>query len=94
MNTQLTAKLRVCASCEWVFEGHIPCPQCGFASYGAKHVYGNKAYKYKYTQEPFITQKLQTYKMTLMNQYGIYESIQLSKKLKPTIQLSFLPKFL
>lgn len=52
------AKLRVCASCEWVFTGDVECPECGFGSYGAHYVYGDKAYRYKRTQEPWLLKKL------------------------------------
>jgi predicted nucleic acid-binding Zn-ribbon protein len=58
------AKLRVCASCEWIFkEKRHPdtggCPKCGFAHYGARFVYGDKAYKYAKTQKPWMEKKLQ-----------------------------------
>ena len=62
-------KLRTCASCEWVF--HLPesldpsCPKCGFGSYGARYVYGSKAYNYINTQVPWKRKKLATYTETL-----------------------------
>ena len=61
---QKDAKLRVCASCEWIFvriredEG---CPKCGFAHYGARFVYGNRAYRYLRTQKPWFTRKMNEY---------------------------------
>lgn len=54
----MKAKLRVCASCEWIFRGDTDCPECGFASYGARWVYGDKAYRYELTQEPWKDRKL------------------------------------
>jgi hypothetical protein len=56
------AQLRVCASCEWIFKGFDrECPQCGFAHYGAHRVYGNKAYRYAESQEPWVERKLSEY---------------------------------
>lgn len=57
------AKLRVCASCEWVFTAvkSYNCPECGFVSYGAHYVYGKTAYTYKYTQKPWREKKLFQY---------------------------------
>lgn len=61
-SAQQRAKLRICASCEWVF--HIStakdggCPKCGFAHYGARWVHGNKAYQYRYSQRPWVYQKM------------------------------------
>lgn len=52
------AKLRVCASCEWIFLEGPECPKCKFGSYGAKQVYGNKAYYYFKTQNPWKNKKL------------------------------------
>jgi predicted nucleic acid-binding Zn-ribbon protein len=70
---QLKAKLRVCASCEWVFlrtantdtEG---CPKCGFAHYGARFVYENKAYRYAKTQEPWIKRKMDKFYYELLKE--------------------------
>jgi hypothetical protein len=64
MSKQLTAKLRVCASCEWIWrwgQTETDCPYCHFASYGAHYVYGKKAYKYEKTQEPWKNNQLQQY---------------------------------
>jgi len=51
------AKLRVCASCEWIFRDSPVCPKCGFSHYGARSVYGNKCYKYEKTQQPWLDRK-------------------------------------
>lgn len=62
------AALRVCASCEWVFKAtpeNPECPKCGFGSYGARWVYGGKAYRYQKTQEPWKNKKLFRYEMKL-----------------------------
>ena len=66
-----TAKLRVCASCEWVFkliENDHGCPKCEFASYGARWVYGNKAYQYEKTQERWLEMKMFAYKSSLLRE--------------------------
>lgn len=55
------AVLRVCASCEWVFRSpsaNDGCPECGFGHYGARYVYGDKAYQYERTQEPWIQKQI------------------------------------
>lgn len=56
--TQLTAPLRVCASCEWVFKGGTECPKCRWVSYGARFVFGPKCYRYAVSQEPWKQRKL------------------------------------
>ena len=69
--TESFAKLRVCASCEWIFKikGKMGlCPKCGFATYGAKFVYGNKCYKYAKTQQPWIDGKVMEYTLKLMKE--------------------------
>lgn len=50
----MTAKLRVCASCEWIFNTGIGCPKCLFGSYGAYSVYGNNAYRYAKNTEAVV----------------------------------------
>jgi len=70
---QLNAKLRVCASCEWIFkEKRDPetggCPRCGFAHYGARHVYGDKAYTYAKTQRPWFNRKIADYSADLLQE--------------------------
>ena len=64
----MTAKLRACASCEWIYKvenGDIGCPKCGFPSYSAHYVYGKKAYKYAKTQKPWKDRKMDKYEMKL-----------------------------
>lgn len=88
------AKLRVCASCEWIFEydpqgglyGDGDCPKCGFAHYGARYVYGDTAYKYKYTQRPWLDKKVKTYTSKLYDE--IVKTNPIKKKTK-TIELGF-----
>ena len=60
MNQQ-NARLRVCASCEWIFKDFESCPKCEFAHYGARFVYGNKCYKYAKTQQPWLKKKIAKY---------------------------------
>lgn len=60
--------LRTCASCEWVFKaknGNPTCPKCQFGSYGARYVYGDKAYIYAKTQKPWKDKKMFEYEMKL-----------------------------
>jgi hypothetical protein len=57
--TQQSADLRCCASCEFIYshkEFYKPkgCPVCGFATYGAYYVHGKRAYSYKKSQKPFL----------------------------------------
>ena len=62
------AVLRVCASCEWIYkmgEENSECPKCGFGSYSARSVYGNKAYRYHRTQEPWKEKKMGDYRWKL-----------------------------
>lgn len=59
------AKLRVCASCEWIFTGGLECPKCQFCSYGARFVYGRKAYTYQVTQEPWKSKKMFSFELSL-----------------------------
>lgn len=65
MTTQKSARLRICASCEWIYKGYHDCPRCGFASYGARYVYGNQAYEYAKTQKPWIDRKVEAYARSL-----------------------------
>lgn len=76
---QKSAALRICASCEWVFErprepdgapGRIGCPQCGFASYGARWVLGHSCYRVKRTQERWLKRNLDAYESELRQQIG------------------------
>ena len=67
-SAQQRAKLRVCASCEWIFERGDTCP-CGFgASYGARFVYGDACYRYKHTQKPWLDRKMESYQIKLMQE--------------------------
>jgi predicted RNA-binding Zn-ribbon protein involved in translation (DUF1610 family) len=63
------AKLRVCASCKWIFKQEGPeviaCPKCGFGHYSAHNVYGKQAYRYAVTQKPWRDGKLALYDHTL-----------------------------
>lgn len=58
------ARLCTCASCEWIFtldEQHPTlggCPKCGFGYYGARYVYGAKAYQYARTQKPWFDKQM------------------------------------
>jgi len=59
---QQKATLRVCMSCEWIYKGATKgCPKCGLPSYGARFVYGDKAYKYKKKQKPWFDKKMADY---------------------------------
>ncbi len=73
---QKDAKLRVCASCEWIFtdKRHAKtggCPKCGFAHYGARYVYGDKAYRYAITQKPWFDKKMSDYSYKLSQEIGV-----------------------
>jgi hypothetical protein len=52
-------------SCEWIYEGEFSCPKCGWASYGARFVYGDRAYKFKITQEPWKRRKIVEFEQKL-----------------------------
>lgn len=70
---QRNAKLRVCASCEWIFETseeteNSGCPKCHFGHYGARFVYGNPAYRYAITQKPWFDKKMADYAFELQKQ--------------------------
>lgn len=55
------AKLRCCASCEWIFIAGTPdtgCPKCGFGHYSARYVHGQRAYRYARTQKPWFDRKM------------------------------------
>lgn len=87
MADQRSAKLRCCcnASCEWIFkseDGSPECPRCGFGSYGARYVHGEKAYKFARTQEPFFMHKLGVFLDEFSKEYGI-ERKHLYKNLWP-----------
>lgn len=65
------AKVRVCASCEWIFRGCLDCPKCGFGSYGARFVYGPKAYEYEKTQNPWLDKKITAYALKISKEVEI-----------------------
>lgn len=66
LSPQQRATLRVCASCEWVYKGNAECcPQCGFVSYGARYVHGDKAYNYAKTQKPWKNKMMRSYEYKL-----------------------------
>jgi len=67
-SAQQRANLRCCASCEWIYEGLRECPKCGFASYGARYVHGDRAYRYKKTQEPWMNKKIDRYAVKLLGE--------------------------
>lgn len=86
MSGQKQADLRVCASCEWVFARSetdvtiLGCPKCGFSSYGARYVYGDKAYRYKRTQEPWLTRQVAGYKMMLIKENNLVDRWPVSRR--------------
>lgn len=47
------SKLKICATCKWIFKEENKCPKCnnsvGF--YSAFYAIGYKTYNYKYTQD-------------------------------------------
>ena len=56
------AKLFTCARCEWLFKTpYNGCPKYHSGYYSAHYVYGNKAYTYYKTQEPWKTKLLAYY---------------------------------
>lgn len=69
---QPQAILRVCARCEWIYRRpknrFMGCPRCGFASYGARSVFGNKAYVYEKTQKPWYEKKMIQYMWKLQEE--------------------------
>jgi hypothetical protein len=83
-SAQQRANLRTCASCEWIHTGFGGCPKCGFGTYGARYVYGNAAYRYKRTQEPWLKKKMQSYGLKLLAE--IDENLDLRKP--PKLNLS------
>lgn len=57
-------------TCEWIFRLPAPdgCPKCQWPSYGARHVYGDKAYRYERTQEPWMNKKLDALRFELQRE--------------------------
>ena len=70
------AALRCCASCEWIWRDPDPekpgCPQCGFGSYGARWVHGDKAYRYATTQKPWLDKKMAKYERELLREIATH----------------------
>lgn len=74
---QQRAKLRCCASCEWIYTNddavsdvngrgtRSGCPKCGFASYGARFVHGAKAYRFAITQGPWERRRVARFRYEL-----------------------------
>jgi hypothetical protein len=58
---QQRAALRICMSCEWIYKGIDGCPKCQMPSYGARFVYGDRAYKYAKSQKPWFDRKMAEY---------------------------------
>jgi hypothetical protein len=77
---QQRANLRVCASCEWIYEGHRDCPKCQFVSYGARFVYGSKAYRFKVTQEPWMDRKMTRYQRQLSEEVDVANNAAQARK--------------
>lgn len=71
---QQRAALRCCASCEWIYKTPTECPKCGFASYGARYVHGNRAYRFARTQEPWRKRKIDLYALTLKDEIYLTNS--------------------
>jgi hypothetical protein len=64
------AKLRCCMSCEWIFNhtkerDGVDCPKCQMPSYSAHYVYGDKCYRFQYSQIPWMNKKLDRYRVEL-----------------------------
>jgi hypothetical protein len=79
-SAQQRANLRCCASCEWIYEGHRDCPKCGFASYGARFVHGDRAYRFKRTQQPWINNKVNRFLNELEEQiYNVNKETSIEK---------------
>ena len=77
---QKDAKLRVCAACEWIFTDERDretggCPKCGWAHYGARFVYGDKAYSYAKTQKPWFDRKIADYSVKLIQEISGHNAI-------------------
>jgi len=72
---QQRAKLRVCASCEWLYNGNRDCPVCGFASYGARFAYGDICYKYKRTQKPWEDKRIARFLYRLRKTKEYYKKL-------------------
>jgi hypothetical protein len=66
------ANLRCCCHCQWIYKGlDTGCPKCDWPSYSARYVFGNKAYKFAVTQEPWLEQKMGDYKTKLLKEIPV-----------------------
>lgn len=65
-------KLGTCGRCEWItHNAQGPCPKCGWGLlYSAFYTYGDKAYEYQYSQEPWKARKLKDYEVKLNDEIG------------------------
>ena len=72
----MRAKLRVCASCEWIYSGEPmgECPKCGFGSYSAHYVYGRDAYRHAVTQNPWLDKQVSAYIGILRKEIRTHET--------------------
>ena len=82
----MIANLRVCASCEWIFKRNENteedgCPKCHFGHYSARYVYGNKAYGYARTQQPWLEKKMERYREGLLREIGASRCVVEGKEL-------------
>jgi hypothetical protein len=60
------ARLFCCMHCEWIYKGDPgECPKCGWPSYSAHYVYGERAYRYAKTQKPWKDKKMASYEFQL-----------------------------
>lgn len=74
MSTAKKTRFRIaaCAYCEWIMEGHFGyCSKCGWEAVLSAHsVYGDKAYEYQHTQEPWKRKKMWEYEAKLEAEIG------------------------
>lgn len=81
------AKLRACASCEWIFRNGVECPKCGFVSYGARCVYGDKCYTYEHNQKPWLEKKVLAYEIELLGE--IIDANKTRNKFKKALMVPY-----
>jgi hypothetical protein len=66
------ANLRCCCHCQWIYTGlNKGCPKCEWPSYSARYVFGNKAYKFSVTQEPWLEDRMTDYRMKLLKEIPV-----------------------
>ena len=82
----IKANLRTCASCEFIYklEHSEGCPKCDFGSYGARSVYGDKAYRYAVTQEPWLEKQMDRFRSELYGEIRKY-NLECEVKLLKTL---------